>query len=337
MPKKRNFLGGMQNYNEKTGEYESALVGPGGKPVEDADGDGKKHESSKGFKSFSKKEEVSEESIESQLKEVHSKLDLLAKKDNEAFVRHLRTGEPYEENEELKELSKKSRELLKQRDELRKNKASENAKKLGRKDFSKEIENFHSKDGGFQKLVGEDRIYAMHQYLEANPYLDPKKVLQNDIIENRDKYPKEFEFKDEKFVVSQSGRAYDHFKKKDGKWEHISVGTIFGLGDDLYDKLKTENLVETEQEQSKIPYDEIDGDYERSWGPVNFDKETNPNNLINFLIKNIGSDDITESFNNASERLGELVKFSDKELDTLMGGTGEEIVKLLKSKKVKSK
>ena len=45
MPTKKNFLGGQQNYNEKTGEYESALVGPNGKVVKDADGDGKKHES----------------------------------------------------------------------------------------------------------------------------------------------------------------------------------------------------------------------------------------------------------------------------------------------------
>lgn len=45
MPTKKNFLGGQQNYNPKTGEYESALVGKNGKPVEDADGDGKKHES----------------------------------------------------------------------------------------------------------------------------------------------------------------------------------------------------------------------------------------------------------------------------------------------------
>ena len=45
--KKRNFLGGMQNYNSETGEYESALVGPNGQVVKDADGDGKTNEGKK--------------------------------------------------------------------------------------------------------------------------------------------------------------------------------------------------------------------------------------------------------------------------------------------------
>ena len=45
MPKKPNFLGGEQNYNKSTGEYEPNLVGPNGKVVKDADGDGISHES----------------------------------------------------------------------------------------------------------------------------------------------------------------------------------------------------------------------------------------------------------------------------------------------------
>ena len=44
MPKKKNFLGGMQNYNAQTGEYEPALKGPNG-------------ERPSGFKSFKKGEE----------------------------------------------------------------------------------------------------------------------------------------------------------------------------------------------------------------------------------------------------------------------------------------
>lgn len=43
MPKKKNFLGGMQNYNPNNGEYEPALKGPNG-------------ESPSGFKSFKKGE-----------------------------------------------------------------------------------------------------------------------------------------------------------------------------------------------------------------------------------------------------------------------------------------
>lgn len=48
MPTKKNFLGAQQNYNPKNGEYEPALVGKNGKPIEDADGDGKKHEDKTG-------------------------------------------------------------------------------------------------------------------------------------------------------------------------------------------------------------------------------------------------------------------------------------------------
>ena len=49
MPKKLNFLGGMQNYNEHTGEYEPALTGANGQVVKDADGDGKAHEGERDF------------------------------------------------------------------------------------------------------------------------------------------------------------------------------------------------------------------------------------------------------------------------------------------------
>lgn len=47
MPKKKNFLGGQQNYNPANGEYEPALKGPNG-------------ESPSGFKSFKKQEEKDE-------------------------------------------------------------------------------------------------------------------------------------------------------------------------------------------------------------------------------------------------------------------------------------
>lgn len=189
--------------------------------------------------------QLTEEEIEAKLKEVHSKLDPLREQDNRDFVESLRTGKKHEsKNEnEISRLSKESQDLIKQRDDIRKSKAVENAKKLGRKDYSKEIENFYKEDSGFKKLTNEDRVYALHQFLESNPTQDANKVLVSDLEKNRDKYPKEFEFKDEKYVVTDSGRAYDHFKKKDGKWEHISLGTIYGLGDDLYNKLKTENLV----------------------------------------------------------------------------------------------
>lgn len=60
MPKKPNFLGGMQNYNPKTGEYEPALVGSNGKVVKDADGDGVSHESKSHLKSSQEKQKFIE-------------------------------------------------------------------------------------------------------------------------------------------------------------------------------------------------------------------------------------------------------------------------------------
>jgi len=47
MPTKKNFLGGQQNYNKKTGEYEPSLVGRNGQVIKDADGDGKVNEGKK--------------------------------------------------------------------------------------------------------------------------------------------------------------------------------------------------------------------------------------------------------------------------------------------------
>ena len=192
MPKKRNFLGGMQNYNAKTGEYESALVGGNGKPVKDADGDGKKHESRSG-----------------------GSLNIPVKKVTQ------------------KQLNKEVTDMFKTREEA-------------------------------EKWLSEQ-----------------KDMSKEDVAHAKERFDKAF------------------------------------------------------SKESKIPYDQIDGDYERSWGPVNFDSETNPDNLINFINKHIGDDDIVDSVNNAADRLTELIKFSDEELDTLMGGTGEEIEELLNSKKSK--
>lgn len=57
MPKKLNFLGGMQNYNAQTGEYEPALKGPNG-------------ESPSGFKSFKKPKSEFETANEKRLGKV---------------------------------------------------------------------------------------------------------------------------------------------------------------------------------------------------------------------------------------------------------------------------
>ena len=53
MPKKRNFLGGMQNYNPNNGEYESRLVKEGGEPATKENMPGGE-DNKKSFKSFKK-------------------------------------------------------------------------------------------------------------------------------------------------------------------------------------------------------------------------------------------------------------------------------------------
>ena len=53
MPKKKNFLGGMQNYNPKTGEYESRLTKADGEPATKENMPGGE-DNNKSFKSFKK-------------------------------------------------------------------------------------------------------------------------------------------------------------------------------------------------------------------------------------------------------------------------------------------
>jgi hypothetical protein len=55
MPKKKNFLGGMQNYDPKTGEYESRLTKANGEPATKENMPGGE-EGGKSFKSFKKTE-----------------------------------------------------------------------------------------------------------------------------------------------------------------------------------------------------------------------------------------------------------------------------------------
>lgn len=55
MPKKKNFLGGMQNYNPNTGEFESRLVKATGEPATKANMPGGEDDK-KSFKSFGKQE-----------------------------------------------------------------------------------------------------------------------------------------------------------------------------------------------------------------------------------------------------------------------------------------
>lgn len=70
MPKKKNFLGGMQNYNPNTGEYESALVGANG-------------ERPSSFKSFNKPKSELEKANDKRLgKEKKEEPEVEAPKEN---------------------------------------------------------------------------------------------------------------------------------------------------------------------------------------------------------------------------------------------------------------
>lgn len=60
MPKKLNFLGGQQNYNAKTGEYEPSLRGPNGEKPD-------------GFKNFKKQDEKTEKAEKSSFEKFNDK------------------------------------------------------------------------------------------------------------------------------------------------------------------------------------------------------------------------------------------------------------------------
>lgn len=116
MPKKKNFLGGMQNYNPNNGEYEPALKGPNG-------------ESPSGFKSFKKPKSEFDKAIDKKLgkktekptelqkwhssKEYVDKHNALAKKHNEGKITEEEMFEGIKKLDEEFENKGKSKEPFK--------------------------------------------------------------------------------------------------------------------------------------------------------------------------------------------------------------------------------
>lgn len=86
----------------------------------------------------------------------------------------------------------------------------------------------------------------------------------------------------------------------------------------------------------KHDYSEIfDEDYQRSWGIPDFKDENDIKTLNDIVEKAMGYDGDESAIdisNNAMERIGELVSFTEEEQDKLASGTGEEIMEILRNK-----
>ena len=185
---------------------------------------------------------------EKQFKSIKEQLDPLEDEDNRAFNRHLMFNEPYDEskkNPKIDELNTQLKDVMGKRTDARRRLAKELGSQFGRKDYRNEI------DSG--KLPsGNDRVYALYQKSLEEPSLDFSRMIANDVSENVKQYPKKLEFEDDLYEISESGRAFDHYKKADGEWQHISTGTISALGKDLGRRLEEENLKSAEPK--KQPY-----------------------------------------------------------------------------------
>ena len=266
---------------------------------------------------------------EKEFEKVRGELQPLEEEDSIAFNTHLMYNTPYDEkkkNPRIAELNKQLSGIMTKRDELNRQKASQISQSFGRKDYRKEID-----EESYGK--GNDRIYSLYQKSLEKPYLDFSRMIANDIDENREQYPDRIEFEDDLYEISESGGAYDHYKKENGKWEHVSTGTIAGLGRELEDKLEQENIVETSS-QKPDDYNEFDEDYIRSYGVPTFKEETSVKKLVDVIDKYMGEDDETsiDIMNNAMERLEQLVRFSPEEVGIMASGTGEQIMDILRSK-----
>ena len=184
---------------------------------------------------------------EKEFKRIREELDPLEEEDNIAFnMSFMPGGKPYDKskrNPKIDELNKQIRGVMDKRTALNRQKALQIGKPFGRKDYREGID---KEDYG----QGNDRIYALYQYALENPYLDFGRIISNDIYENREKYPSKIEFGNDLYEISESGGAYDHWRKdKNGKWEHVSLGSIAGLGNDLEKRLEEGNIIEPKQEQ----------------------------------------------------------------------------------------
>lgn len=178
------------------------------------------------------------EGYDKQFKAIREELAPLEDEDSIAFNRHLMFNEPYDEskkNPRIAELNKQLKDVKDKRTDARRRLAREIGSQFGRKDYRKEI------DSG-NLPSGNDRVYAMYQKSLEEPYLDFGRMIANDVYDNVEQYPSKLEFEDDLFEISKSGGAYDHYKKENGKWVHVSTGTIAGLGDNLGEKLEEENL-----------------------------------------------------------------------------------------------
>ena len=203
MPKKRNFLGGMQNYNPNNGEYESALVGPNGKVAKDVDGDGKEHETTKQSTKY---------------KDIFD-ADYQRSYGPENF-------EDEDDEEVLKSIISKAKELGDENilenaqdrlDQLQQEKTKKSFSKFGKEKIDEE---FKPK---FETAKQLDSLYAKSK----KNGLSFERMLLNDIKENQNGVYDTIEIDNKKYV--RKGNGYDFYK--DGK--HISFGTLNSVANDI--------------------------------------------------------------------------------------------------------
>jgi len=246
MPKKLNFLGGMQNYNEANGEYEPALTGANGQVVKDADGDGVSHE--------------------------------------------------------------------------------------GKKQTYDKMRKFLAKEGYPVDSYSDEEVDRAFTSLEKS--ID----AEDDKWRNKQKEKEKLTF--EKVIKSADDDTLDEEFGKDTP-ERKLVGAI--KEQDFNDPKERESLKEEEKEfnaPQKHDYSQIfDEDYQRSYGIPNFSDENDVkklNDIVEKAMEYDGDDAAIDISNNAMDRIGELVSFTDEEQDKIASGTGEEIMGILRSKEKKN-
>ena len=185
--------------------------------------------------------------VKGKIKELRTTLDPMKKEDSISFNKSLMYETPYTKNPKLVELEKQHNDLMNERNTILGERADYLRDKLGRKDYSQFTgDNFWSKDGVFagEGLEKNDRVYAIFdKYYRGGESLDFNKLLADDIRKNRKLYNNEIKVGNDLYVLSENGNSYDHYKLDEkGQPQHISVGTIYGLGSSLEQALKEKNL-----------------------------------------------------------------------------------------------
>lgn len=225
MPKKKNFLGGMQNYNAQTGEYEPALKGPNG-------------ESPSGFKSFKKQEDKDESFDTINKKRINgSKYGSSWKEGDSLSQSEL---EVFNEISKMKKEGNYDREKLKEKFEGITDEDIDNMEKAYQIDNPQNNESFDTVN---KKRMGIDK--KISEWEEENP---EEKVLKGKSVKEIGENAKNGTFKLDKekypdveetpygFIYNVNGESITDLKAQNEKFG-MSGGSGFLLtkdGDEVY-------------------------------------------------------------------------------------------------------